>query len=249
MDENLPLENELLQYLDNDMSAGDRKQFDERLQSDQQLRERLERLQLARETVKYYGINQQVANIRRQHEQVLSKNKKSGARIFSINKSFKYALAAACVFLIVISVKYFWQNDTLPERIYQDTYVEYNVNTSRSQDNIHSPIEDDYRKKDFAGVIRLGKGATLDTKDRFLLALSYLLQNNSSAAQPLFDSLCQESKGPYRQDAEFYLALAYFKNKEYARSLPLLKKIHDDERHLYHKQVSDQTIREVEKLH
>ncbi|HWJ90855.1 MAG TPA: hypothetical protein VNR87_07070, partial [Flavisolibacter sp.] len=81
-----------------------------------------------------------------------------------------------------------------------------------------------------------------------LLGISYLEVNNPPAAVQQFDIIRSGSDPTFREDAEFYLALAFIKNKQPSKALPLFEKIFNDKTHLYHQQVTEETIRDVKSL-
>ena len=77
--------------------------------------------------------------------------------------------------------------------------------------------------------------------------MAYLKTNYFSEAIVQFVAVTK-SDNQYKADAEFYLAMAYLKTKNYAAALPLMQKIHDDKNHVYHERISSKQIREVQLL-
>jgi hypothetical protein len=98
-----------------------------------------------------------------------------------------------------------------------------------------------YKNRNYVQIIELSKTASLSEQDSLLVGLSYLQSGQTSAAIQWLQSL-QSSGGAYNQDADYYLAMAFVKNKEYEKALPLLQQIQNNRQHLYHKQVSSSLI-------
>jgi tetratricopeptide (TPR) repeat protein len=86
----------------------------------------------------------------------------------------------------------------------------------------------------------------------FLEGSRLLKNNDAEKAITEFQSVLDQNKkqkvSRWNDEAEYYLALAYIKDKDYDLALPLLRKIRDDKQHLYHKQVSARLIRQVKML-
>ena len=238
----------LMRYIDNEMSEAEREDFEKNLTSNPALRQQLERLLMARNAVGYFGLAQNVEAIRKQWE---GKSAPAGvdATIVPIKKYVRYIFAAACVVILAIGITTTYRYFALSsDKIYRQTYIAYTPGNSRSEAGTPRPIEEAYAQKNFKEVISRAQGVPLDSKDRLLLGLSYLEVNNPPAAVQQFDIIRSGSDPTFREDAEFYLALAFIKNKQPSKALPLFEKIFNDKTHLYHQQVTEETIRDVKSL-
>jgi hypothetical protein len=248
MAEYLPTDETLMRYIDNEMSEKEREDFEKNITSDPALRQQLERLLMAKNAVGYYGLAQSVEAVRKEWE---GKGASTGteARIVPIKNYVRYIFAVACVLILIIGIttiyRYFRVSS---DRVYEQTYIAYSPGTSRSQAETESPIEDAYRQKNFSKVIALAKESGMNSKQRLLLGLSYLETNQPSAAIRELEQIRSGDDPTYIPDAEFYLALAFLKNKEAAKALPLFQKIFRDKNHLYHQRVTQETINDVKKL-
>ena len=249
MAENLPDEELLFKYLDKEMTAAEQEEFDRRLHSEPDLQEQLERLQLSIGTVNYYGIQQQVADVQRQLQAELDeKFRQSGsAKIIPMRKALRYTLAiASCIILILVGTRFYQIYQLTPEKVFKESYVGYSINNLRSGKTAATALEQAFAQRNYTEVIQLSKGTTvLSTKQELLIGLSYLELNKLSESIVQFKNIISQPENNYKQDAEYYLALTYIKNKDYSNALTILKKIESDKSHLYHNQVTPKIIREV----
>ncbi|HWJ30554.1 MAG TPA: zf-HC2 domain-containing protein [Flavisolibacter sp.] len=237
----LPNEELLMKYLDNELSASERAALEEHLKEDEQLRQRLETLRLAKESVRYNELQNKVSNVRPQ----MGRNTKN----VSPNRGWLYVLAAACLLAVIIGIGIFLRNSLSADKVYEEAYVQYSLDRSRSQKQEYTPVENAYQSQNYTEVIRLSQQGKHSAKEALLTGISYLNVNQPEKAMPYFEQIRQDSVDTtYRQDGEFYLGLAFLKAKQYDKSLELLRKIQSDPNHLYHPLVSEKVIHDVEKL-
>ena len=243
MDEYLPSEDLLVKYLDNAMTGAEKEAFEARLRSDPNLAEQLKSLQVAREAIRYYGIRKQVELVRRERKAAQS------AKVISIRSVVRYSLAiASCAVLIIVGVSIYNRSSPTPDSVYRETYVGYHLPESRSARTEFSPIEKAYEQKNYSNVLQLAGKGRLSPKELLLVGISALETGRLNTAVADLEPLVQDQQGEYREDAEYYLALSYLKNKDYTKALPLFRKIQANEQHLYHQQISEKAVKEVEKL-
>ena len=247
MDEYLPNEEILMKYLDEELSLQERVNLENLLKEDGELRQRLENLRLAKEAVRYYSIQSAVASVRTIWEQSHPlPTKRPKAKVISLKKVGFYFLAAACILFAVFRISLFFNSHLTPERVYQEAYVDYKLGNSRSTQKSGTPIILAYQNNNYPEVIRLSHNGNLTPQEQFVTAIAFLKENRAAEAVPYLETL--QLNTTYQQDSEFYLALAYLKTNQFDKSLDMLKKIHSDPNHLYHQQVDEKIINEVEKL-
>ncbi len=247
MDDLVHNENLLMRYLDNELSTEERSAVEQRLQSDEAFRNQLLNLQVAIQAIKQWGTTQVVADVHRQMMQEL-KAEKPAAKVIGISKAVKYTMAvAASVLVLFIGVRLFLNTQASPDKLYNQTFVDYDLTPPRGDANQVSTIEKLYQQKNYSAVVSSVHSLQLSGKDSLLTGLSYLHNNNFSAAVHWFHALASR-QNEYQQDAEFYLSLSYLKNKEYSKALPLMQTIYQNPSHLYHQQLSADVIEEVKKL-
>jgi tetratricopeptide (TPR) repeat protein len=247
MDEYLPNEEILMKYLDEELTSQERVNLENLLKEDDELRKRLENLRLAKEAVRYYSIQSAVANVGAEWKHSHSvPEERPKAKVVSLKRVGLYALATACILFAVIRISLFFNSHLTPERVYQEAYVDYKPGSSRSAKQSGTSIILAYQQNNYQEVIRLSHNGNLTPQEQLITAIAYLKANKAADAVPYLEAL--QSNTTYHQDSEFYLALAYLKIRQFDKSLNLLKKIQSDPNHLYHQQVDEKIINEVENL-
>lgn len=249
MDEHNPLDTVVIKYLDNEMSPEEKITFEESLYTDPVLNSRLEKFKLVKEAVKYHGIHQQVTDVRAIWEEKNPADKTVVASKFTpVRTLSRYLFAAAAILLVFFLIRGLSGSSYSADNIYQDTYIGYQLSTTRSQNNGLNKLEVAYQEEKFQEVVSLGKQNALNPKDQLLVAIAFLKLNDSPSAITTLETLEQSKDHTYQQDAAFYLGLAYLKNKNYNKALVWLTRINKDATHLYHKQVTEKTLRNLESL-
>jgi tetratricopeptide (TPR) repeat protein len=244
----------LMKYLDGEMSEIEKKDFEKRLLSDTDLRQELEKLQLATEAVQMYGLRQQVGSVHRQ----MMKEMQSQVvirKISSTRRIIRYSISvAAGILLIVIGIQVYNFINLSPDKLYKKEYSSFELSTSRDiNPPASSPTEKAFREKKYKEVVELRtKMAEASLTDDFLAAVSFLELNRPADAIKLFNIVLNQDKASshpvYKDEAEYYLALAYLKIKNYTQALELMKSIHNDSTNLYHEKFTSGFIRKVKML-
>jgi hypothetical protein len=251
MDRDIP-NNDLLRYFDKQMNASEQQLFEKKLEDDPLLKQELEKLQLLNNAIKYYSINSQVNEIRKLYEVQGHLNEKvdtGKAKVFKMSKALRVSIIAAASIILVLSGAVTYTIYQLsPGKVFNESYVSYNINSSRSSQNRNTRIEDAYSNGDFNTVIKLSDESPLTYQDELLKGISYMQLNLLPDAIIQFNRILNEKESNFKQDAEYYLALTYIKDNDYKNALPLLIKIRENKSHLYHNQVTQKIIREVKLL-
>jgi predicted negative regulator of RcsB-dependent stress response len=245
MAENLSREDQLLKYLDGEMTPIEKSAFEAQLKKDATLQEDLECLQLSRSAIQYYGIHEDVSAVRKEFEQ---KAKKKDGKLVTMRRFVRPALtAAACIILLAAGIVGYRLYQLSPEKVFNESFVDYSVSESRGGVTSQTAIEMAYQQKEFRKVVALASAGTT-SQDKLLVGLSYLQLNNFAAAIGQFSPIIKNGGSTYKQDAEFYLALSYLRNKQYDEALKIVDQIKSDPAHLYHNQVSGKISRELKWL-
>ena len=246
----LPGNEWLVRYLDGELEGAELAAAEQKIAADPALQEELEGLKLAREAVRQYGLRSRVAAI---HAEMTARQPATIRRISPARKVFRYGMAVAATIVLAagIFLAYYFFNLS-SDRVYADNYHSFELTTVRGQDN-ESPVISAFRSGKFAEVISIRK----DEGDEsglhlFLSGVSHLQLNDAPSAISDLEKLMKFNKetGPriFEDEADYYLAMAYIKNRDYDLALPLLEKMRDDERHTYHGEISRKLIRDVKLL-
>jgi hypothetical protein len=242
----------LVRYLDGELEEDEKTNLEQKLATDNSLREELENLRISREAVKYYGLKEKVATV---HQQMM-KEMKPQATIRSINSTrriFRYSIAVAAsivlVFLAFMAYDYFTLSS---EKVFANNYQSYELTTFRGNEQL-TAVEKAYKEKNYQEVISLQQTpAQNDIGSNFLAGMSNLELNNTENSILNFKKVIDLNKASgtnlWQDQAEFYLALAFLKNKDHDSSIELLQKIKDDPEHLYHEKVTARLLRQVNRL-
>ena len=233
----------LINYLDRTLEEGEMREVEALINSDPETRKQWQFLQLAVEAVEYAALFDQVAAVKEnfktiQPAEVIKAAPKKGlvARLHPV-------VRIAAIFLVVatsvISWKYFTTNAT---RVYEQTFIDYTLPTTRGQASI-TEIEQSYRNKNWHAVIAaLNKSSLTDNKALFLAGMAHLQLQQYAASGVLFEQVCtnntQTGDDYFQDEAQFYWAMCELKGHHVQKAVSLLQQIRDNKHHLYHEQAS-----------
>ena len=147
------------------------------------------------------------------------------------------------VLLIVAGYRFYHLS---PQALYKQAYVDYRLSTEGDYRLGASRVDLAYRAGNYDSVIRESKRPQGFTDhDYLLIGLAHMKKGDFfSAIEPLrLVNLWNESD--YKQEGEYYLALAYLRNKDYDQSLEMMQRIRQDPDHTYHEQITDKLVRNV----
>jgi tetratricopeptide (TPR) repeat protein len=139
-----------------------------------------------------------------------------------------------------------------PGRLFAEKYLTYKLPEITDKAAQQSKIEKAYREKNFSEVIRLNAISVVYAKDIFLTGLAYLETEDESRAIGSFQVVLadtEKDKTSALKDAtEYYLALAYLKNRDFDQAIELMSSIHNNISHVYKDRFSMKFIRKVKRL-
>jgi tetratricopeptide (TPR) repeat protein len=171
----------------------------------------------------------------------------------STRRILRYRIAVAAtivlVFLTFMAYDYFTLSS---EKVFANNYQSYELTTFRD-DEQSTAIDKAYKGKNYQEVISLQQTtAQNDIEANFLAGMSNLELNNNENAilnlKKVIDLNKTNGTNLWQDQAEFYLALVFLKNKDHDSSIELLQKIKDDPEHLYHEKVTARLLRQVNRL-
>jgi predicted negative regulator of RcsB-dependent stress response len=243
----------LAQYIDGELSPEAHLEVKNKLEKDIEWQEATEKLLMAMQSVRYFGMVQEVAAVHQQMMQEGSLPKiESKIKTLSIKRAIRITTAVAASLLLVFAgIKGYQFYQLSPDKVYNENFVSYQLPVTRgSNDEKSFEIKEAYQAQNYKDVIKWGrKYKAKVVEESFLIGLSYLQSNDPfSAITSLQPIVKTDTKALLKQDAEFYLALAYLKNKDYDKAIDLMQKIKADTSHPYHQQFSDKTISQVKML-
>ncbi len=252
MDNSTPdMSERLVLYLDGELSGSEKNMLEQQLAADKTLQGELESLQSTREAVKLYGLKQKVASI---HGQMMEELQAPVKKISSVRRMVRYSVAIAASLLLLVGGYWAYNFFTLsPDKVFASNYRSYELVTVRDGGtNEISAIEEAYKEKKYAEVVRITFDRPFSIKELFLRAMSYSELTDNPKAIEEYKKVIAQNEGAktntFKQQAEYYLALSYIRNGDYDFAIDLLNKIQDDPNHLYNEKVSNKLIRQVKML-
>ena len=239
-------ESRIFRYLAGEMEEQERVSFQRMLDSDHALNEEVKRKTTVIEAIRYSGISEKVRSVQKAFTDQYHRARNRKA---TLNRAIRLGLSiAAIVFLVwIIVVAYsFYSLD--PDKIYKDIFVSYQITEVPGRASPTDSIELNFAAGEYQKVVKkYRKFVLLPDKEYLLAGVSYLRLNDPFLAIPPLRKVAQK-ENVYREDAEFYLALAFLKNRDYDHAFALMQKIHNNPDHLYNNKFPEEVMRQVQML-
>lgn len=253
MDNSTPDRSEkLVLYLDGLLTGSERDAMEAQLQEDPALQLEYESLLETRAAVRYYGLQQQVAGI---HSGMMESFQTPVRSISRGKKILRYSMAVAAGLLVLVGAWLAYSFFSLtPDKVFAANYQTYEtVNVRDGNNTAASPFENFFTAKNYQELIRLyDAGEALDARSLFICAVAAMELKDDTRAIRSFKQALQynrdKAQTAYNDEAEYYLALSYIRNKDFDFALPLLQKIKEEPQHAYHHKVTTRLIRKVKLL-
>jgi tetratricopeptide (TPR) repeat protein len=116
----------------------------------------------------------------------------------------------------------YWYSGNSSEKLFAERYQPYRVNVERSDKKSNSAVS--------------------PARAKMIEATEYMQSNRFDAAIPLLSGIISQNllsgNRLYHDEAEYYLALAYLKQKQYDSAYQLFDKIYVDKEHTYNAEVN-----------
>ncbi len=242
----------LVQYLDGEMQGAEKISFEQELAADKKLQDELDSLKATREAIKLYGLQQKVSGI---HQQMMQEMQTPVKKMSPTRRIIRYSIAAAASVILIVGgiIAYNFYNLS-SGKVFASNYHSYELSTLRDGDTLQfSAVEKAYREKDYKKAVELiSHQSSIPVKETFLAGMSYMeLGNNARAIEELKKVIIRnetDKTNLFKDEAEYYLALTYIRNRDYDFALDLLRRIKENPGHLYHEKVTGKLIRQVKML-
>ena len=251
MDNSTPgMSEKLVDYLDGKLELDEKQQIDKLLETDKDLKNELDGLLSAREAVRQYGLQQKVASV---HQQMMNEPNTPVRNITSTRRTLRYAIAVAASILLIVA-GYIGYNFYIlsSEKVYTANYRTYELSSLRDGSTAESEIETAYRSKKFTELLAIRFDRPFTIKEHFLRGLAFAETGDNGNAILSFKKVVEDNDAAhtnvFRDEAEFYLALSYVRNKDYDFALELFKNIKSKPEHLYKERITTKLIRQVRLL-
>lgn len=240
---------QILKWLDGEMTGEEKTSFEQALASNPQLKAEVESLQMAKNAIRSYGLKENVAAI---HSEMMQEMQAPIRMISNRRRIIRYTISvAASILLIFIGITAYNFFSLSADKLYNQQFQSYELSTVRGTESF-TPIEKLYQQKDYKAVTQAEKQLqSKTTEENFLTGMSYMELNDLNSAIPEFETVINDrttSETSYRERAEYYLALAYLKAKNYKKAIEQMESIRNDPHHIYHDKFSNSFIRKVKML-
>lgn len=252
MDNSTPdMSEKLVQYLDGELTGTEMENMSQQLAADKTIQDELDSLKSTSEAVRLYGLQKKVSGI---HQQMMEEMPPLIKKINSTKKIIRYNIAVAASLVLIIGGYIAYNFFTLsPDKVFASNYQSYQLVTVRDGNTVETIAEKAYREKNYAEVIRIyDAGEDHTPKGEFLCGAAALeLKENDKAIKcfkEVLDADQQTVQPVLKDEAEYYLALTYIRNKDYDKALVLMNKIQNDSNHLYNEKITGKLIRQVKML-
>jgi tetratricopeptide (TPR) repeat protein len=171
-----------------------------------------------KDALKSYGLKGEISRLHKEMMPGMPRIKSTPVPVFNIGRFVSRAVAAILIFCVgTVAIIYF---TTSPQALFDKNYVPYENSVQRSADR------------------DLQSAATKN----FITGQEYLDNNQPGEAIQSFEKVLAIDSATnqkiLKDDAEFYLGMAYLKQNRPSQAYTILNKIHSDRNHLYNDQVS-----------
>ena len=241
MDNNTNDSEKLVRYIDDELNAGEAAALQAELETNSSLQKELNSLLLTKGVIKNYGVVQKVNSIHKTMMEELAMDKyPTKAVVRNLTKMIS-GIAASIIILMGLFGLYEYLTVS-SGNLYEEKYTAYQLATMRGT-VVESTIARYYSEKKYDSVIGEYKQMSTPTiTEHFLAAQSYLYKIDYNNAIEIFNAIIEKNKTAHasvlNDEAEYYLALVYLKNKQPQKAVPLFEKIYNDKDHLYHNKIN-----------
>jgi hypothetical protein len=216
-----------------------------------EIQEETEQHFIAVKAIEYASIRDQVAAVHTRYTSptLVQPIQPVKPKVISISRTKWITRIAAGVALFI--GLYFVQDSIFmnPEKLYQNNFQEYYINTERSSEvAVSSTMVESFRKSNFKDVLsNYNKLSNPSNKEHFLAGFASLKIYNFQDANKFFNFIISRNNDNkngnlYQDEAEYYLALTYLKTGNTAEAYQLMKKIYNDPNHTFNESISKWTL-------
>jgi tetratricopeptide (TPR) repeat protein len=241
----------LVQYLDGELSPEEKLKVENELKINTALQRELENLSFAKNAVKTYGLKQKVGAIHEEMMQEMAIGKPS--QTSTIRRIVRIGMRiAASVLVALLGVGIYQYTTTTPDKLFHETYQPYSLSVSRGAAEANM-MEKAYREKNYNTVIeQFTNLQNADQKENFLAGQAFLATNNYTKAIACFNKVLNlnfaAKTSIFKDDAEYYIALSYLKNKQVSDAYPFLINIRNNPQHMYNDKITSSVMRQLKLL-
>ena len=223
-------------YLNHELDGEELEAFEAKLTEDTELQKEVELHQDVQETLKgenIYAFRQILREVNQDWEGPEKKQEvRGGGKIIGLYRWMAVAAAAIAFFLVYT---FLIPTSNQPTDLFAANFDPYpmllnerggepDIETAQLSEAIQAYSSGDYQQA-IQGFQNLQNANNPLPAYQFYLALSYLANQESEAAIPLFEAINQNVKHAFYEQSQWYLGLAYLQNDDPAKAKEILASI------------------------
>lgn len=227
--------NLLIDYLDKQLNREESGRAEKMIREDLAAAREFGYLKLAVDTVRRDAIQARVSSVRQSFEENAAPTLKPPGAVLRRLYTGSLRIAAILLLLLVSATvyKYISVND---ESVYKRQFSGYELGTLRGP-GAHDEQSEAYRNKNWNEVVADYKAENNPThKSVFLAAMAQMELAHFPEAVTLFEKIlngADAGNDSFREEAEYYGALAWLRNHQESKGLAMLARIKADTSHTY----------------
>ncbi len=217
-------------YLNNSMNAAELKNFETKLETDSQLRERVAHVRQLILGIESAALKNQLDNFHEEMIPVRNLNNEDALKRKSLaSRIFTISIAASII--LVLGIFLFMNQGSTSEKLFAkhftpDPGLPTTMSTSDNFDFYDAMV--DYKRAEYATAIQ--KWEQLSTQNpgndtlNYFLGVSYLAEGNTNKASEYLIRTMENSNSTFKEDAYFYAALTEIRRDNIPGAKQLLSK-------------------------
>lgn len=202
---------------------------------------------LASLAVQHYNLFQQVQQVHLQFANKIAETQVAPeAKIIRMSPAKTFMRMAAVLVVLLGCVTAYQYITSTGNSFYKNFNENYTISIVRGTEKPGEIVEA-YQKGNYKRTAELfSQINNPGNRELFLAANSFIQLNNTTKAIELYQRILTNNQTTsqkfYQDEAEYYLAMAYLKNNETQKALPILTKINGDTNHTYHDKIDKWTL-------
>ena len=229
----------LIDYLDGQLNPESYASVESRIQTDKTVANELEYLKLAIDTVQQGSIRDKVSTIRKSFENNSTSTAKPHVAI--VRNMYRTGLRIAAVFILFIGLTVLYKYISVSSQVlYEREFTAYELGSTRGP-ALNDAEANAFRNQNWKEVIAVHAAEiNPSNKSNFLAAIAEMQQSHFPEAVRFFESVLNSKSGDksYKEEAEYYISLAYLMNHQENKAIQMLGKIKADPNHTYYPMAS-----------
>lgn len=233
-------------YINRRLSPAQAQQLEAALQQDAELRQLFDSVTIARETIRSRALSMRIKQLHEQYIEEIEAEQGQG-RVIPMYRSapVSWALRIAASLLLGVTAYSGYELSTFSaDRYYEAKFMPYHLPVTRGSVQQTTPLDSLYLAGNYAAVTQQFRDTPArEPRDYFLTAVAHLQRGEYQPAIRRFGELQdyndRHAAAFFRQETDYYLALAYLGANRVEEAYALFRTIHESPRHLFHRTVGE----------